>query len=267
MSQRRSGAFLNKISGAGRIVQATTLTAALFAGTAFAAQENGLLKATIEMDRQYIPALIATSQQNQAAAQDAMSDFSQEWVKFSGAFAIHSTDPEWQYFMDIATNKVSEAFVDVQEGKLRKAHEALETVRITLHGLRERNGIDYYVDELNAYHQYMENIVKTIQNRKSDQFTKAEIKTIQKNWAEVWPRWENIRRHVSRAEFDQTLFGFSDDRLVELKQAVAEEQAALYQLKRALLNGSDKLIADAGLGLVPGFKRTYRTFGDLPIEE
>lgn len=267
MSQRRSGALLNEISSVGRIVKATALVAALFAGTATAAQENGLLKATIEMDRHYIPALIATAQQDQAAAKDAMADFSQEWVKFSGAFAIHSADPEWQHFMEIATNKVSEAFVDVQEGKLEHAHHALETVRITLHGLRERNGISYYVDELNAYHHYMEQIVQTIKNRTGEQFSKAEIKTIQKNWAEVWPRWDAIRRHVSQAKFDQALFGFSDDRLVELKQAVAEEQAALYKLKYALINGSDQRIAEAGLGLVAGFKRTYRTFGDLPIEE
>lgn len=228
------------------------------------AQDNALLKATIDMDRQYIPAMIYLEQKDQQSAQDAMMRFSQQWSSFVSTFAVDSDDSDWPHFLDIASGMVSKAFIDVREGQLESAKAQLEGVRVTLHGLRERNGINYYVDELNAYRPYMQAIIKTSENKGKRRFTKAEIRTLQKNWAQVWPRWEAIRQHVSQAQFNQELYGFTDQRFVELKQAVAQEQMALNKLRMALRRGSHQDMADAGIGLEAGFMRTYRAFGDMP---
>ncbi|MDX1399239.1 MAG: hypothetical protein R3204_11995 [Oceanospirillum sp.] len=237
----------------------------IMSGTA-SANDNALLQSTIEMDRQYIPAIIYIEQGDRQSASDAMMKFSEQWSSFVTTFAVNSDDPEWQHFLDIASGMVSEAFMDVQEGNLESAQKQMEAVTVTLHGLRERNGISYYVDELNAYKPYMDALIATADSKTGKRFTKAQIKTLQKNWAQVWPRWEAIRHHVSRAKFDQELFGFSDDRFVELKQAVAQEQLALNKLREALRSGTHQEMADAAIGLEAGFMRTYRAFGDMPYE-
>ncbi|MDX1320881.1 MAG: hypothetical protein R3207_11935, partial [Oceanospirillum sp.] len=174
----------------------------IMSGTA-SANDNALLQSTIEMDRQYIPAIIYIEQGDRQSASDAMMKFSEQWSSFVTTFAVNSDDPEWQHFLDIASGMVSEAFMDVQEGNLESAQKQMEAVTVTLHGLRERNGISYYVDELNAYKPYMDALIATADSKTGKRFTKAQIKTLQKNWAQVWPRWEAIRHHVSRAKFDQ----------------------------------------------------------------
>lgn len=247
-----------------RAIQLVALTVVM-SGTA-SANDNALLQATIEMDRQYIPAMIYIGQGDRESASDAMMKFSQQWSSFVTTFAVNSDDPEWQHFLDIASGMVSEAFIDVQQGDLESAGKQLAAVTVTLHGLRERNGISYYVDELNAYKPYMDAMIEVADNKTGKRFTKAQIKTLQKNWAQVWPRWEAIRHHVSRAKFDQQLFGFTDDRFVELKQAVAQEQMALNKMREALRGGSHQDMADAAIGLEAGFMRTYRAFGDMPFE-
>jgi len=237
----------------------------LFTGSA-SAMDKAMLKATIEMDRQYIPALIYAQMGDQVAAEDAMMSFSTEWTSFATTFAVNSEDPEWQHFVDIASGMVSSAFVDIREGDLESGYSNLKAVSTTMHGLRERNGINYYVDELNAYKPYMDALIATADNKKGKRFTMAQIKTLQKNWAQVWPRWESIRHHVSRAKFDQELFGFSDDRLVELKQAVAQEQLALNKLRWALRTGSHQEMADAAIGLEAGVMLPCCAFGVMPSE-
>ena len=240
------------------------LTMSLVLTGVASANDHALLRATIEMDRQYIPALIYTRQGDAESAAQAMMRFSTQWSDFVTTFAVSSDDPQWQHYLDIASGMVSEAFVDIQEGDLSAAHHQLESVRITLQGLRERNGISYYVDELNAYKPYMDALVATgLAKKPGQRFTRAQILTLQKNWAQVWPRWQQIRQHVSQAKFDQELFGFSDDHLVELKQAVALEQMALNRLRQALRTGTHQEMADAAIGLELGFMRSYRAFGDM----
>lgn len=247
-----------------RAIQLVVLSV-LMSGTA-SANDKALLQATIEMDRQYIPAVIYIDQGDRQSASDAMMKFSEQWSSFITTFEVNSDDPEWPHFLDIASGMVSEAFIDVQQGDLESAKKQMEAVTVTLHGLRERNGINYYVDELNAYKPYMDALIAVADSKSGKLFTKDQIRALQKNWAQVWPRWEAIRHHVSRAKFDQELFGFTDDRFVELKQAVAQEQMALNKLRQALRSGTHQEIADAAIGLEAGFMRTYRAFGDMPFE-
>ena len=247
-----------------RVIQLMALSV-LMSGAALA-NDKALLQATIEMDRQYIPAVIYIRQGDRQSAADAMMKFSEQWSAFATTFEVNSDDPEWQHFLDIASGMVSEAFIDVQQGDLESARKQMAAVTVTLHGLRERNGISYYVDELNAYKPYMDAMIDVADSKKGNLFTKAQIKTLQKNWAKVWPRWEAIRHHVSRAKFDQQLFGFTDDSFVELKQAVAQEQIALNKMREALRSGTHQDMAEAAIGLEAGFMRTYRAFGDMPFE-
>lgn len=247
-----------------RAIQLVVLSV-LMSGTA-SANDKALLQATIEMDRQYIPAVIYIDQGDRQSASDAMMKFSEQWSSFITTFEVNSDDPEWPHFLDIASGMVSEAFMDVQEGNLESAKKQMEAVTVTLHGLRERNGINYYVDELNAYKPYMDALIAVADSKSGKLFTKDQIRALQKNWAQVWPRWEAIRHHVSRAKFDQALYGFTDDRFVELKQAVAQEQLALNKLRQALRSGTHQEMADAAIGLEAGFMRTYRAFGDMPYE-
>jgi hypothetical protein len=240
---------------------------ALASTQVFASDHQELLKATIKLDFEYISALFYTSQGDFVASEQAMQDLQAQWQQFSSVYDSLDIDPQWQHFVAAANRMIQTADEYVVSGKLMKAHEELEGVRVTLQGLRERNGIDdYFLDQLHGYHVHMNAIFQAGKGKTAAQMTEGDVKTIQKHWAEVWPRWEKIRHHVSRAKFDQALYNFSDDRLIELKQAISEEQVALYQLKLALLNGDRDRIARAAEGLPAGFMRTYRAFGDIPYD-
>lgn len=250
-----------------RTLQTAVVLQALASTQVFASDHQELLKATVKLDFEYIPALYYTSQGDFVASEQAMQDLQNQWQQFSSVYNKLDIDPQWQYFVEAANRMIQSADKHVVNGDLAKAHEELEGVRVTLQGLRERNGIDsYFLDQLHSYHVHMDAIVQAGQGKTAAQMTLKDVQTIQKHWAQVWPRWEKIRHQVSRAQFDQEFYNFSDDRLVELKQAISEEQVALFQLRLALLNGDRGRIARAAEGLPAGFMRTYRAFGDIPYD-
>lgn len=90
-----------------RAIQFVVLSV-LMSGTA-SANDKALLQATIEMDRQYIPAVIYIDQGDRQSASDAMMKFSEQWSSFITTFEVNSDDPEWPHFLDIASGMVSEA--------------------------------------------------------------------------------------------------------------------------------------------------------------
>lgn len=250
-----------------RTLQTAVVLQALASTQVFASDHQDLLKATVKLDFEYISALYYTSQGDFVASEQAMQDLNAQWQQFSSVYETSDIDPQWQYFVSAAGRMIEAADEHVVSGKLADAHKELEGVRVTLQGLRERNGItDYFLDQLHDYHVHMDAIVQVAKGKTGTEMTLRDVQTVQKHWAEVWPRWEKIRHQVSRAKFDQEFYNFSDDRLIELKQAISEEQVALYQLRLALLNGDRERIARAAEGLPPGFMRTYRAFGDIPYD-
>ncbi len=250
-----------------RTLQTAMVLQVLASTQVFASDHQALLKATVKLDFEYIPALHYTSQGNFVASEQAMHELKRQWQQFSSVYSSSEVDPQWQHFVAAAGRMIEAADQHVLGGDLIQAHKELEGVRVTLQGLRERNGItDYFLDQLHGYHVHMDAIVQAGKGKTAAQMTLKDVRTIQKHWAQVWPRWEKIRHQVSRAQFDQAFYNFSDDRLVELKQAISEEQVALYQLKLALLNGDRGRIARAAEGLSSGFMRTYRAFGDIPYD-
>lgn len=252
------------LSGFTQFAGCALVAAMLLSGPARAEHHADVIDATVQFDHQYIPTLYFIRTSDATSAAQALDKLKGQWQVFRQQFDHLDSDPQWHHFIGIASGMLSDAEQALSEGNLPAASEHLEGIAVTLRGLRERNGVTgYFLDELYDYRYHMQAIINAVKGKTAQSMTLADVRTVQKHWAEVWPRWDRIRRKVSRGEFDQHRYRFSDDRFIELKQAIGQEQQALFDLKFALLNGSRDRIAQAGVALSPGFERAWRAFGDL----
>ena len=80
----------------------------------------------------------------------------------------------------------------VSERKVTDAHEALEHVREVLMKLRQRNGIDYFIDRLTAFHEPMEAIVLAAKDKTGDTLTDADIALIRKRMPQAEQAWQRV---------------------------------------------------------------------------
>ncbi|MBB1489559.1 hypothetical protein [Oceanospirillum sediminis] len=252
-------------AGFARAIGCIAISLVLISGQAWSDEHKGIIDATIRLDRKYIPALYYTHIADQVKAEESIKALNAQWGLFLKHYDRLNSDDNWQHFISVASGMITDAQKAVAEGQMKTAHDRLSGVAVTLRGLRERNGISgYFLDQLNDYRVHMDAIVAA--GKSGAAMKMSDIRIIQKHWAQVWPRWETIRRHISRNKFDQQRYGFSDNRLIELKQAIAQEQQALFDLKFALLNGDRGRIGKATAALPAGFERTWRAFGELDYD-
>ena len=228
-------------------------------------RQTRLLQATVALDQAFIPTQIFLQQGDQPLALEEMKMFVRHWQRFADDFSDFRPKSHWPDFVALTTGMVKRAHKALAQGDLESAAHTLNQVRVTLHHLRTRNGVDYYPDALHAYRPHLKKLITQAESADNGRYSEMQIRQLRESWARAWPRWQAIRRHVSQAAFDQQLFEFSDGRFVALKQAVAQQQSALYRLRRALNERDHQAIARMAVVLEAGYMRTFRAFGDLPI--
>lgn len=139
------------------------LTAALAAPLA-AQAADALTDAIQAAYPPYRAALFRTNGTSQADAALALQQARQAWAE---VVARHAKAPPPPYDRDTAVAATlaevaavyEHAAVQVEAGKLAKAHDTLERARDLLADLRRRNGVVVYSDHMNAYHEEMEHVV------------------------------------------------------------------------------------------------------------
>jgi hypothetical protein len=140
-----------------------------------------------------------------------------------------------------------------------EAHELLEEVRYVFMALRKRNHMDYYLDHLSEFHEHMEAIIHTVNERDAGSLTSKDREYMGGECARASLIWERIQA----LRFDAGLFGFNDRKLAEMKDLVQKEAEALQRLKTALGGNDNAVIIKSAKEIRPNYANLYKMFGDF----
>jgi len=246
----------------------TTLTAVVLLVAALgliyveiAERETQLIQSMVRLDKRYIPVLALTSAEKLEPSRKAMAALLPEWERFrEGHKGMQKQDSGWQADIE----RIEQQFLSVQKQlvsghELIAAHEDLEQVRVILLGLRERNGIDYFVDHLTRFHEPMEQIVLQVKGKAPAQLSDQDVAAIQQQLGIATILWQM----VITTPVEKKLYGFSAQKIKQIELLIQEEKAALMQLQGALESGANEKIISAALGVKPAFAQQFKLFGDF----
>jgi len=224
---------------------------------------SDLVPALVSLDKAYIPALGLSGQPDQLPkAKVAFTTFEAAWTAFRTGIATQpGFDEEWNADLariDHAVGKAHKALIDESKGPT--AHEALEAVRMTLLGARQRQQIPYFVDYLTLFHNSMEELI----NGKPATPLKA---------------WNSAERMSFAADLDLSIAHWNKAKAMEgllSDYSLAPQAATIYAaqwqaissnligIKTAFEAGDEKAFAEKLALLKPAFIKTFFVFGDFP---
>ncbi|MEQ1773515.1 MAG: hypothetical protein ABL891_06995 [Burkholderiales bacterium] len=227
--------------------------------TGFAA--NDIRQDMVKLDKVYIAALALTSQGKVAESRKAVDALQKEWQEFSNRHAnTKPGDAQWKGDFDHVTGMVNDAVkIAASSQKITDAHEALEHVRDVLMKLRQRNRIDYFIDNLTAFHEPMEVIVLAAKDKTADMLADADIASIRK----ALPQAEKAWQRVATAKLDANDYMLNTAQTEEARKLMAMENASLAALKAALAAGDKARIAQTAVAIKPNFAKLFMIFGDF----
>jgi hypothetical protein len=212
-------------------------------------------------DQTYIPVLALTSQGDAAKSKVAMEKLDQAWAVFSKAHqGDHASDEAWGKGFAAIDMHIAEAGAIVAQGEhLEDAHEALEQVRIILMELRQKHGVDYFVDYLTAFHEPMEEIVLAAKGKNPATFTEADYAKIQHAIPHLDARWRAVRD----ARLDPQVFGFDGARAAKAAQLIGSETEQIALLKAALAGSDKTAMIQRAVAIKPPFAQLFMLFGEF----
>lgn len=240
-------------------VSLTSFALLLVFHVAQARAADHLLRGMVHFDQAYIPALAYTSDEKLQPARAAMKTLTNEWQTFREKYRTDTrSDKQWSSDFDKVDGYIRAAEKIVASGKnLKDAHEELEHIRIVFMHLRERNGLEYYIDHLTRFHEPMEQIVLAAKGKTEKTLSEENIRQIR----ETLPIALRFWRATTHAKFDASLYAFSKKQQAELQDLVVKEQRALDRLEKVLTKGNKSQIIDAAVGIKPGFAKIFKSFG------
>lgn len=232
--------------------------AAMFFSTAAHAD---IVTDSAAFDKAYIPALALTSQGEAEKSKAAMARLDQAWRDFSNAHRKDNPDDDaWMQGFSEIDKWILEADASVARGdKLMDAHNVLEHVRVILMRLRQKRGIDYYLDYQTAYHEPMEAIVLAAKGKTPATFTEQDIDKIRNAIPELEKRWNAVRN----ARFDPGNLGLDSTRSARIKRSIELETESIAGLKHALAGADKSAMIQRAVAIKPPFAQLYMLFGEF----
>ena len=226
----------------------TALITALFTLALMGFATDDIRHDMVRLDKTYIAALSLTSQGKALESRKAVDALQKAWREFHGRHVnANSRDAQWKSDFERVTGMVDEASrIIASDRKPTEAHEALEHVRDVLMKLRERNRIDYFIDELTAFHEPMEGIVLAAKDKTGDTLAAADIEHIR----HLLPQAEKAWLGVSAAKLDPQDYLLTPAQADDARKLMELEQTSLAALK-------------AALAIKPNFDKLFMTFGDF----
>jgi hypothetical protein len=210
-------------------------------------------------DKAYIPALAVTSQGEAEKSKAAMARLNQAWLLYSNAHRQDNPgDASWEKGFAEIDKWIREADAIVARGDtLIDAHNVLEHVRVILMQLRQKHGIDYYLDHQTAFHEPMETIVLAAKGKTPATLTEQDLATIRNTLPALDARW----KAVQNARFEPGNYGLDSTRAAKVKQTVERETEAIETLKKALAGSDKSAMIQSAAAIKPPFAQLYMLFG------
>ena len=232
--------------------------ASVFSATAVRAD---IVTDSAAFDRAYIPALALTNQGNAEKSKAAMVRLNQAWRVYSQAHRQDNPgDGAWMNGYTEIDRRIAAADAMVARGgQLEEAHDALEPVRVILMQLRQKHGVDYYLDYQTAFHEPMEAIALAAKGKTPATLTQQDLATIRNTISALDARWSVVRN----ASFDPANFGFDSARAAKVKELLQLETDAIAALKKALAGPDKSVMIQRAVAIKPPFAQLYMLFGEF----
>jgi hypothetical protein len=237
----------------------------LVAALAAVAAQGAPLDDMVALDAVYIPALAMTN----AAAQDAafapkaraaLGALQSQWPALKQRLAITwgTTVPAgWPVALASTERHIEAASGAARQDDWKQAHDALEPVRIDLMKIRQRQGLDYFVDRLTAFHEPMEQLAQAGSTWPPSALDTSRRDELVKAYAHARTLW----RGIEGQSIDVAQYGLSPARAAQLRKSIDEESAALAQLSDALRGGDKARVLKAAAAIKPPYARAFMAFG------
>jgi len=219
----------------------------------------------VAFDAIYIPALSMSSQASQdpaavPKAQATLTALAQQWPALRQRLAATwGTEPPagWPQTLASVGQHIDAAVGASGRSDWKHTHEALEPVRIRLMQARQRQGMDYFVDRLTAFHEPMETLALAGSTLKPAQVDAASRAKLEQAYAQARTRWLGIEQQP----VDGVAYGLSAPRQAQLRKALDDETAALSRLSDALRDSDNAQLLKAAVAIKPPFARAFTAFG------
>lgn len=214
-------------------------------------------------DKIYIPALRFTSLGKLAESKKTMSLLIDNWNQFKAKYYnANPEDKQWTVDLDKIDKMIANADNVVKsETNLSEAHEKyLEHVRIVFMQLRQRNKIDdYFIDYLTEFHQPMEDIVLAAKGKTIQTLSDEDVSKIKNTLPVAIEKFSEIKN----ASLDSGLFGFDNEKNMQVQKLIKDEGVSLKALKQAIDENNTEIIIKRAVGIKPNFAKLFMQFGDF----
>ncbi len=224
-------------------------------------RESEILGDTVELDRKFIPLLVAADAGDSLVARAALAEFLPQWETFRDRYYNHAdSDSLWVPDFILLDELVDSAALTIDSGyDMSYAHEDLEDFRMIMFEVRDRNDIDYFVDYLNEFHELADQIGAITRDRNSRGLTDADMDELDRLGTAALDVWED----VEELEFDARLHRFDDDRTTQLERGIRAVGSQVRRLQQAVAGDERVTATGAGNALRPELDELYRLFGDF----
>ncbi|MCB8933554.1 MAG: hypothetical protein M9921_14770 [Fimbriimonadaceae bacterium] len=221
------------------------------------------LQSMLAFDAVYIPALSWTSQAQtdpDAAVKAVASTkaLAQRWpAERASLMEAFPSDSRWAAELDRVGRQIASGAKQAEAKEFAGAHEALEAVRLILMEGRKRNGLEYFVDRLTAFHEPMEAIVLAAKGKRPSQLDSRLRATLELELLHAETLWLAVDAQIPDAE----RYGLTPQQEARLRRAMTDETTALMTLRSALATGTPAQVLNAAVSLKPPFAKLFTTFG------
>lgn len=141
--------------------------------------------------------LLMTSGGAQGGAKRPVSDCREQWYELLRRYhnappPEFADDERWQSDLATITGYLHIAEWRLHAGHMKESHEALERVRWIWLGIRERNGVRWFGDELTRYHAVMEPVVKWASGAEHGGVTPENVEDFEVELAKLLEAWRRL---------------------------------------------------------------------------
>jgi hypothetical protein len=201
----------------------------------------------VQLDKVYVPALFLTNKNEREKSKKALEKLQSKWEIFSSINYEILNSSQKEKFDEISSAIVKAKNITNNSNiKLVDAHEELEIIREILFEIRKDFGINYYMDEITAFHTSMEETIES----------KNDINKLKHHLISLNEALDKLESY----DFDTTLYQFNEQKNTKRLEIIKTEREAIKNLEKAIKNEelNDKVI----LGIKPNFIKLFLLFGN-----
>jgi len=176
----------------------------------------------------YYGALVASARGDGESTQRHLVIFRARWAEVlraqDTAPEALTSDPDWQPTIARIDQFITRAEALVHARNLHDAHREIEGVRLALHALRSRHGLETLDDRLTEYHESMERIVTRASMYNEIVLADADYAELTKDLARAGEFWSMVMQSAGPLADDpawQEAAGRSTDVQAELARLIA----------------------------------------------